>query len=1212
MKRSLRSRFIQHMMIRRRPSGSQEGYVLITTLAGMLLCILIISSLLAVTLSTMSIEESGRTREKQNRAAEGAVDVAINQIRNSASIAGSDLPQYKTSGDVGYDPTKKSNEQLPKAVGDAGYDKARDPAVNPKLANSACDPVYNLVNVEGTPVRIYCYNEGLSQYDSLGNQIAGVPQDDGGVALRLVGDEYKGDPNPASDPIGATGDKARLWKTQFPFAGAMQSFSQAEVDATKGQLVYTGATPLKITGGVEVKNQIAAVTDAGRPGPALLVDGFSAQGGPGMFDPETGTKGCGIAEPSDLFNASRADVQANSIYSAPDSSLLCSNSQLSVMGAGGLPPGNGDWNNGRVQSTKYFDWDGYNGRFKSDNSGNYDVLNPDCNAYNLNGVGVVSLPAGSYNAKTTKILNQWFGGGCPNTTFYFESGDYWFDVDDPSLAETDPKKHSLVFSDYTDNWVFGKRNWAGARPMNSEFPNKACVRTAPSPTSPDGSSGVSITLSSRTGLNHTGGRVAICGPIVKQQLATDPVPTQTTAIWQRPATSLGARLLPDTWSSVTTAPAFAGVADAPRIADRSSLKVTQDVSAACWDSGTCLFEKTFRLAGMGMRAVDGADPGPGLLGSAWVDLTADADFANNPANNLAYTKFAVSMSDGHTCTMRFGTADNALASRLTDNYATTSYDLLYDPVAGTSDGIDGDCDTVMTTANGVGREDLRNATIDVTVGLNPPKLSNTIASNFVRGIVNFALFWRNLFTNPDITFDQFFAQLCPPAVSFFRLFGRTYACDNRPAGVSYSVDAVAVRLGWTPSFDTPTTNINGLTATFANPSFGSKEAVPKYTTVATSTATSGFTTAKLTYNLKDPNLLDGFLPVRSLTLTAKMRKPATANAGDKVDFTLITHSGLWCTVSVPFSSFTSDVESSFTLDPTTGTTCRTGPAGAFVNAMEIGELVSHQDTPCDPCLAANSNVVTSLQALVSLANTGTTTRTFELDYATLQATAGDKDSLGNTVGYPRPKDPFTVTWNPLTENKTYSNPAVGIPSARTGDASFNVFGSVSVPNQDVRVIWNWNNAVDPPDDPGKPIAAGPTGFAIFNGGSVTSDKCSPTVAEFCRPGLVASALGSWTTGTWPTNPTVTQQPDALASSGATRFPFRSARIVACVLDEKGNTDPADDELFPRLDAKVLIADKQGNAVTTGSKVSVIDWKILKSGTWKYGAGAANDPCNIYA
>ena len=231
-----------------------------------------------------------------------------------------------------------------------------------------------------------------------------------------------------------------------------------------------------------------------------------------------------------------------------------------------------------------------------------------------------------------------------------------------------------------------------------------------------------------------------------------------------------------------------------------------------------------------------------------------------------------------------------------------------------------------------------------------------------------------------------------------RLFGRSYACDNRPVGVSYSVDAVAVRLGWTPSFDTPTNEPSGLNANFTNPSFGAKEAVPQYATLTSSAISTGTSVGKLQYRLKDPNLLDGFLPVRSLTLTAKIKKPATANANDKVDFTLLTHSGLQCTVSVPFSSIADDVETSFTLNPTSGTTCRVGASGAFVNAMEIGELVSHQDSPCDPCVAASNNVFTSLQALVLMQNTGTT-RTFGMDYATLQATAGDTDGAGNTVGY---------------------------------------------------------------------------------------------------------------------------------------------------------------------------------------------------------------------
>ncbi len=141
-------------------------------------------------------------------------------------------------------------------------------------------------------------------------------------------------------------------------------------------------------------------------------------------------------------------------------------------------------------------------------------------------------------------------------------------------------------------------------------------------------------------------------------------------------------------------------------------------------------------------------------------------------------------------------------------------------------------------------------------------------------------------------------------------------------------------------------------------------------------------------------------------------------------------------------------------------------------------------------------------------------------------------------GYPRPKDPFTVTWSPLTRDPV--SPTWG----RVGDATFNVFGSMSVPDNDVRVLWNWGAN-----------SMGPVGYPIFNSGKVTYDNCNPSHSDGCRPALVASALGSWTTGTWPAAPTPEQQPDALASTGAVRAPFRQVRIVACVGNEaKGTYD----------------------------------------------------------
>jgi hypothetical protein len=1150
-------------LLRQRTSArSQVGYILVTTLLAMLLCTILASTMLAVTASTVKVEESGRVRERQLRAAEGALDVAINEIRNNPTMAASDLPLLSEPGNARYDASKKPNEQLPKVPGDSGYDSTRDPAVNLQLNNALCNPLNNLVTVDTVPVRIYCYNDGLWEYDAQGNQVPGIPTDDGGVAVRLVGGEYQGDPVPGSDPIA---DVARTWKTGFPFTGAMQNFSQAEVNATAGQLVYTGDTPLRIVGGVEVKNQIAAVTATGRPGPAIEVDGVVAQGGPGMFDPETGTKGCGIAEPLDSFGASRTDVQASSIYVAPGTSLICNENELSVMGAGGLPLPNGEWDNTRVQRNRYQDWDGNNSIFKLNQNGVYDAFPTDCDTIDTVD-GVVSIPAGSYDARATKILNSWFTGGCPGRTFYFEGGDYWFDVDDPALPESDPRKHSLVFADRESNWVFGPAlNWAGARPSIAQFP-EACDRRPPSPTSPDLSRGVSITLSSRTGIHHTAGRVAICGSILKQQ-AGNPPPTQTTTISQRPATSLGARLLPNAWLDVTSGvQPFAGSADAPRAADRNTARVTQPVTLACWDSGTCLTRHTLRVTGLGTRASDGIDPGPGVLGSAWVDLTADAEFANNPQQNLAFTRFGVTLSDGKTCSARFGTTSKSLPNRTADNYATISYNLLDDPLNDNlTDGIDSTCDTVLTGA-GVGREDFRNATINVEVGLNPPKQANT---RFGSGVFGGIIRWlcKNI------------AEPIGDFTGWYRV-----NCDNRPTSVTYAIDALAVRLGWTPSFDTPVSAAGTCSNCdmFENASQGAREVPSLYastTTPAVSSPTTSFSV--LRFPLQDPNLLDGFLPVRSLTVNAKMRKPATANATDKVDFVLKTHTGIWCRASVAISSITNDVEQPITLTPSNGNTCRQGASGPFVTSVDIGELVGHKDP-------LNNSVASTLDVEVILANTGAA-RTFEIDYATLTGTAGDVDGSGNVLGYPRPKDPFTVTWNPLTPNSTF----IGA----TGDATFNVFGPVSVPNNDVRVRFNW-----------QANSSGQVGFPIFNGANVTADKCSATTSELCRPALVASALGSWTTGAWPASPTPVQRPDAIASSGSTRKPIRQVVLVACVVDGGG----ASDQLLPRSEARVRISDKDGKALSPGAKVTVDRFRHLEGpSAYKTGAAASTDPCNVF-
>ncbi len=211
---------------------------------------------------------------------------------------------------------------------------------------------------------------------------------------------------------------------------------------------------------------------------------------------------------------------------------------------------------------------------------------------------LITIPQGSYDKRATKILNQWFSGsGCANRTYIFEKGNYYFDVDDPTLPESDPRRHSLVFADRSSNWIFGTPTYTGypgSRPNVEDFPN-VCDRSTPTV---DTSGGVSITLSPRTGLHHTGGRVAICGPVVQGG-------TQSTAIYQRPSTSLGGRLLPTSLSGSSLGGVVADIQDT----DSAALKQTFVIPYQCWDGGECSATSSF-TAGFAAEGVNGTDPGP--------------------------------------------------------------------------------------------------------------------------------------------------------------------------------------------------------------------------------------------------------------------------------------------------------------------------------------------------------------------------------------------------------------------------------------------------------------------------------------------------------------------------------------------------------------------------------------------------------------------------
>ena len=232
----------------------------------MLLCTIVVSSLLAVTISTVKIEEIGpRAREPGPRRRERARGGASTR---SATTHRSPRPTFhmlKQPGDTGYDTAKKGNEQPPKDPGDAGYDANLDPRVNPELLAARLQPRGDLVEVDAYPVRGLLLQRGplaVRRGRATGSRAARRRRRRGRAPGRR---RLPGRPEPRLRPDHGRG--AHLEDHLPVRAARCRAGTQAYITATNGQMVYTGATPLRITGGVEVKNQVAAVTADGTPGP---------------------------------------------------------------------------------------------------------------------------------------------------------------------------------------------------------------------------------------------------------------------------------------------------------------------------------------------------------------------------------------------------------------------------------------------------------------------------------------------------------------------------------------------------------------------------------------------------------------------------------------------------------------------------------------------------------------------------------------------------------------------------------------------------------------------------------------------------------------------------------------------------------------------------------------------------------------------------------
>lgn len=863
-----------------RPSPGQGGYALIAALAAMFICTILTAALLGLTTDANRIEQSGRERERQVRAAEGGIEAAINQIRNAQSIA---APKPWVPGQ-----SLAITTQAQVGGCEDVFDAPLDPSNPPPPGTTQLAP---LLTIDDVPVRVQCTDQGGSPLSPppAGEPDQWIPADNGGPSLRLVGaDGY-----------------TRNWvdKTTFPWDAALgASFFSSEINNSKVSLVHTGKAPLRVVGGLEARNQVVALrnpltaTIAGpsaapelQPyGEAVEVTGYAQQGGAGLYPNSTGGTGCGVASPANIWGVQSSMVTSSSNIDTSTSGFSCGNAAFADgTGLGLLFPGSGDWTNADVNSVRNSqrDADAFPGR----------LLPSNCSALRTN--GVVNLSAYTiFDRDDTAILNQWFVrdgvNDCINTTFYFGTGDFWFDAWDPSNANVDLRS-TLRFDDHSSDWVFGAAmltgpngwNPASGRPAKANFP-KVCDTDQ---------MGANIVLSSRTGLWHGSGRVAICGPRPPVTTgnnfnAPSGAPVHNTAIWQRTSTAMGDRLAATAPNSASGWNVTGNFHAALRSQDGNRVGTSVTVPplvrfdsippfihfrAACWTFGNCgQVTRTFVANNF---ANVSSTPTPAesaqTIDNAYIDLTGNAAWANGSGARI---RFDVALAGGGSCSLQ--------VNGLPTNFVTRSYDLMASP---------GTCGGVITT-----RSQLNGANVTVAVTMN----------------------------NPALGF-------------------------NNPGAMSFEIDSLQLRTTWRPRVAPVVTSPSGTGwQQFTNPTNARTpgSGVAGARRACSDTFFGWFCSgvewyeSRLDFKFEDSQLLDGFLPLTSASVDIDMTRinamwsTGGPNYDKRLVLTLTTPSGATCTVDRTRAQLlaalpTNNVQGKVSLDLLGGT----GPC----NSLRTGDLV---------------------------------------------------------------------------------------------------------------------------------------------------------------------------------------------------------------------------------------------------------------------------------
>lgn len=271
-------------------------------------------------------------------------------------------------------------------------------------------------------------------------------------SLLVVGDSYNGGVKWKTDcpttGAGSLGPNCFPWTSALGIAHYAQATSA--IGAYPATLVHSGPAALSFASNLVVKKGTVAVRNAVQGSPSLLVGGTYSQGSPGLM---ASSVTCGLLAKEHAWSVAAtrlADLSNTKVCDDPTAKALTADDGLNAPTAPWTPT----------------------------------VIRSKATTAPASCAGsTVALEPGAYNQVETARLNTLFDGTCASKTFWFKPGDYWFDAGGSDSA--------LSIKDATSNFVFGAMASTGS----------VCDPAQ---------SGVSITLSARSSIRHTGGNVSVC------------------------------------------------------------------------------------------------------------------------------------------------------------------------------------------------------------------------------------------------------------------------------------------------------------------------------------------------------------------------------------------------------------------------------------------------------------------------------------------------------------------------------------------------------------------------------------------------------------------------------------------------------------------------------------------------------------------------------